>query len=230
MFGDELRAALTDARISQAQLARELQVDPGQVSRWVNNKTTPHRDTVVRIEQFLGTDLSASLSASTPDYELYVSAPITGLNEQDIRTHHSAVAEVVATARRYVNSLYWPGERILESTDLAAPDIATERNMRVLAECSALLYLQFVNIVRPSGALIELGVALGRRLKTTVIMHADVPQPYMLSGFGAVAATLSFLPQARIYTVRSVGEACDLIQINGRELLGLTETRRQSRA
>lgn len=221
-FGDALRTAITAARITQAELARELEIDPGQVSRWVNNKTVPHLETVSRIEQILGADLSASFSVSTPEYELYVSAPITSLKSQNLGTHHAAVSEVVAVARAHVNSLYWPGEEIQESSDLAAPDIATERNMRVLAQCSAFLYLQFEDIVRPSSALVELGVALGRRLKTTVIVRTDVIQPYMLPGFGAVAATLGFLPKARIYTVKSVGDACDLVRKNGRELLGLS--------
>jgi hypothetical protein len=76
--------------------------------------------------------------------------------------------------------------------------------------------------VHPSSSLIELGCALGRRLKTTIIMQADLHQPFMLDGFGAVAASLSFLPKARVYTVRSVEHACDLITRNGRELLGLS--------
>jgi transcriptional regulator with XRE-family HTH domain len=221
-FGDALRAAIVAAHTTQAELARDLEIDPGQVSRWVNNKTVPHLDTVARIGQILGADLSASFSVSTPEYELYVSAPITGLKRQDIGTHHAAVAEVVAAARAHVNSLYWPGEEIQQQSDLAAPDIATEQNMRVLAKCSALLYLQFVDIVRPSSALIELGVALGRHLKTTIILKSDVAQPYMLNGFGAVAASVSFLPKARIYYVGSVGDACGLVRKNGRVLLGLS--------
>jgi hypothetical protein len=43
----------------------------------------------------------------------------------------------------------------------------------------------------------------------------------VLENFGAVAATLDFLPNARVYRVKSVGDACDLITKNGRELLGL---------
>ena len=45
----------------------------------------------------------------------------------------------------------------------------------------------------------------------------------MLRGFGAVAAKLKFLPEARIYTeVESPEAAASLISRNGRELLGLT--------
>jgi hypothetical protein len=43
----------------------------------------------------------------------------------------------------------------------------------------------------------------------------------MLDGFGAVAASLGFLPTARIYHVESVQDAVMLIARNGRELLGL---------
>jgi transcriptional regulator with XRE-family HTH domain len=220
-FGKALKAAISAAHFSQAKLARELHIDPGQVSRWVNGKAIPHSDTVARIGQILHANLSASFAASTPEYELYVAAPITGLKTEEVGPHNAAVNAVVKAASAQVNSLYWPGEQIRSISDLTAPDIATERNMQVLQHSAALLYLQFMEIVRPSSALVELGCALGWRLKTTVIMHADLIQPFMLENFGAVAATLSFLPKARVYKVKSVGDACDLITRNGRELLGL---------
>lgn len=220
-FGKALKAAISAARFTQAGLARELHIDQGQVSRWVNGKAIPHSETVARIERILGTDLSAAFAASSPDYELYVAAPITGLKVEDIGPHNSAVNEVVKAASTHVNSLYWPGERIRSISDLTAPDIATEQNMQVLQRSAAFLYLQFMEVVRPSSALIELGCALGWRLKVTVVMQADLTQPFMLDNFGAVAATLGFLPKARVYKVKSVGDACDLITRNGRQLLGL---------
>ncbi len=220
-FGRALKAAIVAAHYSQAGLARELITDPGQVSRWVNGKAIPHMDTVAKIERILGTELSASFAASKPEYELYVAAPITGLKPEELGPHNAAVNAVVKAAGAHVNSLYWPGEKIRSPAELTAPDIATERNLQVLRHSTALLYLQFMEIVRPSSALVELGCALGWRLKTTVIMQAGLTQPFMMGNFGAVAATLDFLPNARIYTVRSVGDACDLITRNGRELLGL---------
>jgi transcriptional regulator with XRE-family HTH domain len=221
-FGNALKAAIGAARSTQAKLARELQIDPGQVSRWVNGKAVPHSETVARIERILGVDLLDAFSASTPEYELYVSAPIMGLSPENIGTHHEAVGAVVAAARAHVNSLYWPGEGIHALSDLAAADIATERNMKVLERCSAFLYLQFLEVVHPSSSLIELGCALGRHLKTTMIIQADLYPVFMLDGFGAVAASVGFLPKARVYRVKTVGDACDLITRNGRELLGLS--------
>jgi transcriptional regulator with XRE-family HTH domain len=221
-FGEALKQAIKAARSNQARLAEALDIDPGQVSRWVNNKAVPHAETVGRIEEFLDADLSDPFSASLPDNELYVSAPISGLGKRGITEHHDAVAQVVQAIRHHVNSLYWPGESIKRAADLVAPDIATERNMKVLARCSALLYLQFAEITGPSSALIELGYALGHRTKTTIIMKSDVREPYMLDGFGGVAARLNSLPQARLYKVHSVEEAFTLIDRNGRELLGLT--------
>ena len=220
-FGKALKAAIAAARYTQAGLARELHIDAGQVSRWVNGKAIPHRETVARIEEILSADLSVAFAASSPQYELYVAAPITGLNVNDISAHNTAVGEVVRAAGRHVNSLYWPGEKVRSTSDLTAPDITTERNMQFLQRSAALLYLQFMEVVRPSGALIELGCALGWRLKTTVIMQEGLNQPFMLENFSGVAASLGFLPKARVYKVKSVGDACDLITKNGRELLGL---------
>jgi transcriptional regulator with XRE-family HTH domain len=221
-FGNALKASIAAARLTQANLARELKIDPGQVSRWVNGKAVPHGETVARIERILKADLSDAFSASTPEYELYVSAPIMGLDLESIGAHHESVGTVVTAARAHVNSLYWPGEGICAMSDLAAADIATERNMKVLERCSAFLYLQFLEVVHPTSSLIELGCALGRRLKTTIIIQADLYPVFMLEGFGAVAASVGFLPKARVYRVKSVGDACDLITKNGRELLGLS--------
>jgi hypothetical protein len=97
---------------------------------------------------------------------------------------------VVQSAHQHVNGAYWPGEGIRSADDLAAADLATERNMRIIAQCQALLYLQFSDVVRPTSALIELGIALGRRIKTTVIVRRGLPTPYVLDGFGGVAAKL----------------------------------------
>ena len=220
-LGKALRAAISAATTTQAGLARELHIDAGQVSRWVNDKAIPHRETVRRIEQILGADLAAAFAASAPDYELYVTAPISGIRSEDVGSHNAAVSEVVKAASAHVNSLYWSGEGVRTMADLTAPDIATEKNLQALQRSTAMLYLQFTEIVRPTSALVELGCALGWRLKTTIVMLADLNQPFMFENFGAVAATLSFLPKARIYKVKSVGDACDLITRNGRQLLGL---------
>jgi transcriptional regulator with XRE-family HTH domain len=220
-FGRALLQAIRDASMTQARLADSLNVDPGQVSRWVNDRTTPTPDTVRRIEAALNADLSAALLSITPKYDLYVAAPITGVRKGEVADHHAAVARVVSSTKLHVDSVYWPGESIADFSDLIAPDIATEKNMEAMAHCKALLYLQFAEIVQPSGALIELGIALGRRLRTTIICGQDLRQAFMLDGFGAVAASVSWLPKARIYSVRSVDDACVLIDRNGKQLLGL---------
>ena len=223
-FGEALQRAIQKARISQADLARQLQTNPAQVSRWANNKCLPHPETVKRIEQILEVDLSESFTASTPGHELYVSAPIAGLKDEHISEHHDTVAKVVAAADQYVNGVYWPGEEIRAITDLKEPDIATEERMTALAKCSSYLYLQFNEIVHPTSALVEFGLALGMKLKTTLIIKRDLHNPYMLEGFGAVAARLPFLPDARIYQVLSVEDAVARINRNERALFGLTSS------
>jgi transcriptional regulator with XRE-family HTH domain len=220
-FGAVLSAALVRARMTQQALATELNTNPSQVSRWANNKATPHIDTVKRLEEVLGADLAAAFRAAVPEHELYVSAPITGLAADDVGAHHDAVELVVEAARRSANGVYWPGHAIRGPQDLSAPDIATERNMKALAHCHALLYVQLVDVVGPSSALVELGIALGARMKTTIVLGRDVRPAFMLNGFGAVAANSAILPQARIYTIRDAGEAARLLAKDGREILGL---------
>jgi transcriptional regulator with XRE-family HTH domain len=222
-FSERLRAVLSTSRMPQAALARELNIDASQVNRWVNGKSVPHLDMVRRIEKILSADLTEAFTNSTSTYELFVSAPISGIASDDIAVHYDAVAKVVAAASRHVNGVFWSGELFKSAADRrsSAADIVTQRNLVALQGCSAYLYLQFAEIIGPTSALVELGLALGRRMKITIITKSGLATPYMFRGFGAVAASLSFLPMARIYEVESEQEASDLITMHGRELLGL---------
>ena len=222
-FGQALRRAIKAAGVTQAAVAEHLITDASQVSRWVNDKAVPVAKTVRVLEEFLNTDLSEAFNASTPSHELYVSAPITGLGDGAIGSHHESIAGGVAAAEGHVNSVWWPGSSIRSRSDLRAADLATEQNLRVMEHCRALLYLQFAEIHGPSGALVELGIALGRRMKTTIICLRGVRLPFMMepSSFAAVAERSRILPAARLYEVESIDVAAALIANNGRELLGL---------
>jgi hypothetical protein len=58
-----------------------------------------------------------------------------------------------------------------------APDIAATHNLTDLASCPAFLYLQFAEVIGPSSTLVELGIALGRKMKVTMrlIQGGDKP-------------------------------------------------------
>ncbi len=52
-FGEALRQALEDARMSGRTLARELGLAPASVSKWLRGKTTPPPETVAQAERCL---------------------------------------------------------------------------------------------------------------------------------------------------------------------------------
>lgn len=52
-FGGALRQALDDARMSGRSLARELELSPASVSKWLRGKTTPPPETVAQAEKCL---------------------------------------------------------------------------------------------------------------------------------------------------------------------------------
>jgi transcriptional regulator with XRE-family HTH domain len=219
-FGETLKAALRKAGMKQADLARALRVDAGQVSRWCSGKV-PGIDRQPELERALGVDFSAAFASSLPKYELFVSAPIGGVAEEDKEDHQAAVQRIVDAAKEHVNGVYWPGLSGAHVGDFTAPDLVTEQNLRALSECHAYLYVQFAEMVHPSSSLIELGFALGKKLKTTIIVKDGVTLPYMLDGFGGVAASLPFLPKARVYQLADVEHAVARVARNGRELFGL---------
>jgi|ERR1700677_888140 transcriptional regulator with XRE-family HTH domain len=224
-FGSALRQALREKGIRQAALAKELPVDAGQISRWVNGRAIPSPSQVRRMERILETDLFEALADSAPEYELFIAAPVGGLDPDNIPEHLADVAKVLEAAREQVNGIYWPseGDRTASDRTYVAADIRTERNLRVLNNCPSLLYLQFAEVVRPSSAYIELGFALGKRMNLTIMVKQGLKLPYMLHRFGMVGTGLRFLPRVRIYTdeIASADDAAALIATNGRELLGL---------
>ncbi len=220
-FGDALDQALTDSRMSQADLARALHMNASQVSRWKRGESVPNLATVERIEEFLQVDLSLALKKSLPVFELYVSAPITGLSKNEYSQHHETVARVVDELRKQVHSLFWPGETIRHLSELEAPTVATRRNLEALQRSAAFVYLQFAEVRHPTGSLIELGIALALKHKTTLFIQKDLQQAFMLENFGVVAAEVGYLPKAVVHRVADAKEACRQIALNGRDLLGL---------
>jgi transcriptional regulator with XRE-family HTH domain len=235
-LGSALLQAIRSEGLSQRWLARQLGTDPTQVSRWVNNKAVPRAETVREIENKLGIDLSEAIQRplpaseqSAPDYDLFVSAPINGLTRKEIEIHRGEVSKVVAATKEVVGKVYWPGEEVSSWSDFEAPDLATEAVFRALASCRAYLYLQFAQTVNPSGALVELGFALGRRIKTTMIIKRNIHTPYMFEGFQGVAAKLDSLPEAHIYVVDEINQAVRLIEVDGRRFLLSDETAAERR-
>lgn len=221
-FSEALRRAIRDARYTQAKLAERLGTDASQVSRWVNGKAEPHPSTIGAMENILQADLSRAMRESTTKYELYVSTPIASLDDDAMIADHNDKVKLVADSiQSTATSFYWPGETIRSESDLPAADLATERNMKIFHNCRALLYLQFSHSVQPSSALIELGLALGRKMETTIVIDSSIVRPLIFSGLERIAAKLAFLPDTRIYTVDSAAEAANLITRNGREILGL---------
>ncbi|MEZ5323393.1 MAG: helix-turn-helix transcriptional regulator [Microthrixaceae bacterium] len=220
-FGQGLRAALRANGYSQAKLAAELNIDAGSVSRWANDKALPSPDNVHLIESILGVSLDGYHSEARPHYEVYVSAPILGLGPKRIQTHHDAIAEVVGTLSGFARPIFWPGHDITSQASMQAADLASQRNIVALTHSDAFLYIQFAEITKPTSALVELGIALGRRIKTTLIIQRDLTTPFMFDGFPAVAERLTSMPSARIYNVADIDAACELIERNGRPLLGL---------
>lgn len=224
-FGDALRTFIEHSDYKQGTLARLLNVSPSTVSRWISGKVTPDREEIERINKMLNSNLGGGDDVEVLRHELYVSAPIVGLaSDNRISRHHSKVSEVIASADRYVDNVYWPGLDVLSLAHLKAPDLTSERNLRVLFSAPAFLYIQLEKVTGPTSALIELGIALGLRKRTTIIIRDDLLRPFLLrQGFEGLPSSLGFLPKARLYPVASATAAADLIERNGRELFGLSK-------
>lgn len=178
----------------------------------------PSMANVRKLEDVLDIDLGWLLTEPTREYELFVAAPEGGLRSDDVKAHHADVAKVLVAARKHVNGIYWPSEedKTIADRTFKAPT-RTEKNLRILNDCPALLYLQFAKVVNPSSAYIELGYALGKKMKLTIMVKDRLMLPYMLHYSGARGTGLK---EMRIFDNIEADEAVALITDNGRELFG----------
>lgn len=197
-------------------------VHPSQVTRWFSGRKRPSQDQIQSMERVLGCGLDGMFPSPAPAYELYLSSPITSIPPSKLRSHRAEVEMIAEAVREIVPNLYWPGDVIHSAKDLLAPNRATKRNFERLEDCRGLPYVQMDDTVGPSNCLVELGLALGRRMRTTVILKRDVNRPLMFQGLEAVAQGFKWLPNVQIHEVDSAEDACHLVRANGRSLLGLS--------
>lgn len=81
-FGKRLRAAMRDAGVKNAQLARKLNVTPAAVSQWLSETSSPRRDNVFAIAQALSVPIETLISD--------IQSPIESF---PLRTHPAPVAQ-----------------------------------------------------------------------------------------------------------------------------------------
>jgi transcriptional regulator with XRE-family HTH domain len=215
-LGDRINSALLARGTKRATLAALLEVSPSTVTRWINGVIVPKPTKLEAMKQILGADLL--LDEEQPAPSLFVASPITALPEDQRLAAHQDLARLVAAMRRVIPDVRWPGEHGVRHHRGVA-EIATQPTMTALYGGDALVYVQLTNVTRATGALVELGIALGLQRPITLILGTNVARPFMFEqGFEAVAARLHWLPDVRVVTVTSAVEAEQIIHTAGARL------------
>lgn len=222
-------AALRQQDLSQADLARKLDAKPSQISDWLGGKHFPRADRRRLVNELLGIDRDvrtqrppASVVEKDIPSRLYVSSPITSVPETNYKRHFGEVAEIVSAASEVVGAVEWPGAPVGPTRRLRAAGAVMPENWDWLATAGGLVYIQFEEIEGATGALIELGIALGRKIRTTVILSDRVKKPFLLSsGFERIAEARDDFPNALFYTYSSADAAAGEIRETGAAYFGL---------
>lgn len=214
--GDLLRRSLERAHMTQAELARRIHVDPGQVSRWVNGRTSL-RGRYARSVAAVLRDRGITVDLS-PGVRVFLSTPMAALSAEGYEQHRTEASAVHELLSRIAGPVYWPAGHIDSTDRFEAPDLATERNLSALAECEAFVFLQTDQIDRPTSCYVELGMAIASRKPVTVFAPDEEALPYMLRGFEVIAAR-----RDGRYRFHPAQDAVRLLEIHGVELLGLAE-------
>lgn len=222
-LGQALREAIARDKQKHYQFAKRMGITSPQLSKYINGRQAWTLDLAKKFDQQLGgTEMADAFVRLTQRIDIYISSPITGLADESIPIAHEQTGTLVDFLRNEGYSVQWPGERIPTIDKLIDPTVATTDNIRDIVRARAVVYVQFNEVIHPSGALIELGIALGRKMRTTVLALEGLQLPFMLrNGFDGVAGASPDLPDARIRQFRSMDDAVRQIRNTGPAFFGL---------
>lgn len=193
--GEEIRSARTMKGLTQKELAEKVSVSNYRISDWENNKAVPLLRHAEALDKILGTRLSdrkeyESKYEDKPSiYDVFVATPMASISNNHYLDSRKKVERIVHKIRESGLEVYWAGASIDSHEDFEVPDQGTERNLTALKTSKAFVFAYFGDVPPgPSGALVELGIALGLGKPVTIFVTDTYTLPYMMEeGFPRVA-------------------------------------------
>lgn len=207
--------------MTQAELARSLNVDAGQVSRWCNDKASPRVEYATSIVELLR-DRGVQAELSQTETRVFLSTPMAALEADNYEMDRAEARAVFEQLERIALPVYWAAGHIESAQQFEASDIATDRNLAALAAAEAFVYLQLRELVRPTSCHIEIGMAIASKKPVTVFAPSEDSLPYTLRRFEAISGRAGFGGRFRFYAIRGAADAVRLLTVHGPELIGLT--------
>lgn len=217
---DSLRQWLGAADMSQAELARLLHVDPGQVSRWCSGKSSLRGEYAANIVRLLQ-DRGINVELPPPNHRVFLATPMASLESEAYEADRSTATPVFEKLSRIADPVYWAAAGISSAERFEAPDLAAERNLLALIESEAFVYLQLRELIHPTSCHIELGIAIALKLPVTVFAPSEESLPYTLRRFEAISGRSGIGGRYRFYAIRSAADAVRLLDVHGPQLLGV---------
>lgn len=219
--GIQLRQWLTLAHMTQAELARHLHVDPGQVSRWCTEKAPLRYEYATTIVEILR-ERGVQAELPQPGARVFLSTPMAALDPDDYKRDRDAASSVYEQLCRIASPVYWGAAQIASAEEFEAPDLAVEQNLAALDASDAFVYLQLRELTRPTSAHVEIGMAIASKKPVTVFAPSEDDLPYVLRQFEAISGRAGFGGRFRFYSIRSAADASRLLTIHGPQLIGLS--------
>jgi transcriptional regulator with XRE-family HTH domain len=213
---------------SQKRLAKEIDVSPGTVSNLLNGKTAVSYERANLIAATLEIDITDLLL----DPDIYVAAPMTTLKKTTLRQNHKEVDQVLDALHTIGLKPYWPGAGVKSLSDAKDPRITTAANFEALGRVQALMLLLLHEATGPTGALIELGYAMGQGRRITIFieksLNTDGKRPFVLEGLVSAAMEIDEIAPVEIIEVEGIDEVVARIESDhGAEMLmGKSKSRR----
>lgn len=101
MFGERLKIALQNKKLSQVDLSKELGFTSAAINRWCQNITQPDNPTIVKIAQYLGVSTDFLLG-----------------NDKESNTKDEILREKLALKKALVNAGYMKDDEDLTDEEL----------------------------------------------------------------------------------------------------------------
>lgn len=219
--GERLRQWLDAAGLTQAELARLLNVDAAQVSRWCTGRAPLRGEYVDRLIELLAErDVQVELPRGT---RVFLSTPMAALDNANYEEDRLAATGVYEHLCQIAAPVYWPAAQIASTAGFEAPDLATERNLRALMEAEAFVFLQLRELAHPTSCHVELGMAIAWQMPVTIFAADEGSLPYTLQRFSAIAGRVGMGGRYRFYSISSSADAVRLLGIHGAELIGVAQ-------
>ena len=142
---------------------------------------------------------SRSLGAREDDLNIFIAAPMSGFdNDADFQAAKADIAQLSETLRsmRKVGQVYFAGENVQSTAHFTPNNNALISDISMLARCQRFFFIYPKKVL--TSALVEVGFALGRGIRSHFFVKDREDLPYLLRDCHEVCKSFDEIPEIAV--------------------------------